>query len=179
MSEKIAAALKVVEESTERAEQAAAVQPQVEEIGCDADLAVNIRNRREALGLSRSALGSLTGLSGSRSWAVEQEAGVRVTQATYAQVAAALDKLERDGLPEHLRKTARHPVPRAMQVTRADLQRRLVGVTELLHEALQAKTMRDTKAAVERARALITGTEADTINLPGQQDAPAASEGDA
>jgi transcriptional regulator with XRE-family HTH domain len=159
--EKLAQVVALQESSQE-----APLPPQVAEVGCDRDLATQIRRRRTALGLSRSALGSVTGLSGSRMWAVEQEDGVRVVQSTYAHVLARLDELEKNGLPEHLKATVR-PHASAPRASRSELLARLGRVAVHINEALGAKTLKETKTAVERAH-LVLGS-----GSTGYVDAPA------
>lgn len=118
-----------------------------------------VRQRREELGVSRSALAELTGLSLSRLWAAEQDGKV-VSDEHRTLIRAALTHVAEHGLPAHLVKTAntKEKTPRAPAVTRAVLAERLAQVSGLLDEAVAAKTLKEVRALVEQARTAALGT---------------------
>lgn len=59
----------------------------------------NVEARRKQLGVSRAALAQLTGITEAKIWRVERgrDQGTELTTIT-----AALDEVEKNGLPEHL-----------------------------------------------------------------------------
>lgn len=109
-----------------------------------------MRGRRESLEISRTALAELTGLPVSRIWACEQD-DKDVSEEHLTIVRAALDNVEKNGLPDHLR-----PKQRPAGSTRTPTAR-LKQVAALLDEALRAKTAKEMKAVIEQAQAVIVG----------------------
>jgi transcriptional regulator with XRE-family HTH domain len=107
-----------------------------------------IRGRRESLDVSRIALAELTGLPTSRIWAAEQD-GKEVSEEHITIICAALDGVEKNGLPDHLR-------PKQRAATRTPTSR-LKQVAALLDEALRTRTAKEMRAVIEQAQAVIVG----------------------
>lgn len=110
------------------------------------------RHRRERLNVSRPALAELTGLSLSRVWAAEQPGKV-VTDEHRALLVAALDNIEKNGLPEHLR-----PRERAARAdSKQELLDRLQSIADVLAGTTDMKSLKDVREAIEVARRTATG----------------------
>ncbi|MEU2986230.1 helix-turn-helix transcriptional regulator [Micromonospora aurantiaca] len=120
---------------------------------------LGVRERREALLVSRVALAELTGFTPAVIWRCEDG---RPKAEEMAKITEALDTVEKDGLPEHLRKTriAVPHEPKAKIPSKVELIQRLARVTHLLDEALAAKTAKEMRALVEQAQVAGTGGEA-------------------
>ncbi len=113
-----------------------------------------VRELRDTLGVSRTALSQLTGLSLSRVWASEQE-GKDVADEHRAAVTAALREIEKSGPPDHLKpKEKPAKVAKPKPATRTELVARLSGIALLLDEATHAKSSKEIRALVDQARAL-------------------------
>jgi len=124
---------------------------------------------REGLGLSRAVLSQLSGVPQSRCWAAAQDSPKDVAPGHLKAIIAALDTVDREGLPEHLVKAKKSPSAGAP--TKAALQDRLKNVVALLGEAAAAKTPTAIRAIIDRAQAAATGgtdepTESVATDLP-------------
>lgn len=112
-----------------------------------------LRHRRERLLVSRPALAELTGLSLSRLWAAEK-AGKTVTQEHLALIVAALDGVEKNGLPEHLR--PRTAADANSGPTRAQLLERLWSTRDLLAAATNQKTVKELRETIDAALLIVS-----------------------
>ncbi|MBQ1042358.1 helix-turn-helix domain-containing protein [Micromonospora sp. C72] len=118
---------------------------------------LGVRERRDALGVSRTALAQLTGFTPAVIWRCEDG---RPKIEEMAKITEVLDGVEKDGLPEHLRrpvKVERERKPAAP--AKAILVARLAKVGVLLEEAMAAKTVKETKALIEQAQVIVAGNE--------------------
>ncbi|HZN70554.1 MAG TPA: helix-turn-helix domain-containing protein [Micromonosporaceae bacterium] len=114
-----------------------------------------VREQRDALGLSRAVLTELTGLTPAKIWRAEQG---RASQEEAQVLAAALESVATNGLPEHLQARTRGAGEGAGRVSRAVLVNRLQVVRTLLAEAAAARTLREVRALLEQAEAAAAGT---------------------
>jgi hypothetical protein len=135
------------------------------------------RRTREALQVSRATVQKATGLTGSVIWRSEQE-DRQVTEEQRDQLDELYRTWARDGVPaEYARPEPKpkastggvHPATRARELTA-----RLNDVAALLAEAATAKTLRETKAAIDRAREVLTAP----APTPVVASAPAPAAGD-
>jgi transcriptional regulator with XRE-family HTH domain len=108
-----------------------------------------LRDRCKTLGVTRAALAELTGLTPAKCWRIEQG---RPRDDELTLVIQALDTVERDGLPEHLRRKT--PKAKAARVSNETIER----VRDLLDKARDAKTLKDVRALVEEARLALAET---------------------
>lgn len=111
-----------------------------------------IRERREALGLGRSGLAELTGLTSAKIWRIE---GGRPNGDELQVVNAMLDNLETNGLPEHMQPRRKPTEPKVRRRTRADLEMMVAHVNALIVESHGLKTARELKDAIERIRTIV------------------------
>lgn len=120
---------------------------------------LGVRERRDALLVSRAVLAELTGLTQAVIWRCEDG---RPKAEEMAKITAALDTVERDGLPEHLRRPVKVERVKTPVISKAQLAERLAKVTALLDEAAKAKTVKEIRALVEQAQVAAAGTEVAT-----------------
>lgn len=128
---------------------------------------LGVRERREALLVSRTALADLTGFTPAVIWRCEDG---RPKPEEMAKITEALDTVEKDGLPEHLQRT-RVAVPREPKTkipAKVELLQRLARVTHLLDEAVAAKTAKEMRALVEQAQVAAAGTEVEAEQPAGE-----------
>lgn len=126
---------------------------------------LGVRERREALLVSRAVLAELTGFTPAVIWRCEDG---RPKAEEMAKITEVLDGVEKNGLPEHLRKT-RVAVPREPKTkipAKVELLQRLARVTHLLDEAVAAKTAKEMRALVEQAQVAAAGTEVESTETP-------------
>ena len=107
-----------------------------------------IRRTREELSISRAAMAELTGISLSRIWASEQD-DKTISDEHYAFIVGALARVREHGLPEHLQLKQSRKTNASIPLDR------LSELANLLTTAKDAKTLKDVKAAVEQAQALL------------------------
>lgn len=113
----------------------------------EATIEINVRERRDALSVSRAVLEELTGISRAAIWRCEEGRG---KQEELQVIAAALDNVEQNGLPEHLRRERKGG-------RRSEATQRLDSVKALVEQALGAKTRRDVDDLLRQALSTITG----------------------
>lgn len=111
----------------------------------------DLLERRIQLGLSRAVLGKLTELTSPQIWRIEDG---RPHGDEFAVVTAALDNVEKNGLPEHLRRTP--AASNGSRPSQAELTNRIKTASALLDETVAAKTIRELRALIEQARAALT-----------------------
>lgn len=106
--------------------------------------AAKLREFREGLSVSRAVASTLSGLTASAVWRIEN--GKNASDEERSILWATLQRIDRDGLAEGIR-------PRR-KVSGADTQ--LKTISALLDEALALKTLREVKAVIEQAQAAIS-----------------------
>lgn len=130
-----------------------------------ADALVQLQ-RREALKISRVTLADMTGLSLSRIWASEQ-AGKVVIDEHRGLIAAALESVEKNGLPAKYVKAKAEPKAKASQPKQAtkaellaqltDLTSRMERVVQIAQASAELKSLKDLRATIEEMRRAASG----------------------
>lgn len=130
------------------------------ETATDADN--RIRTRREELGLGRSGLAELTGLTPAKLWRAEMG---RPTGDELEALNAMLERLERDGLPPEMTPRRKPGEPKVRRRTRAELETMLADVCGLVAEAGDVKTARDLRAVLGKIREIVTEPVVNDVEL--------------